>query len=62
MSSKGGKRRDGGRGNWVTPVILRLFYRCQWALGSLGFYWVFFPTPPSFSLFGWSLADSAEQE
>lgn len=33
----------------MTPVILRLFYRCQWAVGSLGFYW-FFLHPPHFPL------------
>lgn len=36
----------------MTPVILRLFYRCQWAVGSLGFYWGFFLHPPHFPL--WS--------
>lgn len=52
-------RRERRRGNWVTPVILRLFYRCQWGRRVSP---VFFSTPPPFSLFGWSLADSAEQE
>ncbi len=43
------RRRHRRRGNWVTPVILHLFYRCQWVRRVSP---VFFSTPHSPSLVG----------